>query len=136
MEIMSALASSDYATLLVETLPAVPQNERENERLLEIVEQLAFKKKHSIAEKKLVELLVVLIEQFEEEHYPIKDATPLEVLIGLMESHALKQKDLVTEGIFETPSVASEVLNGKRDLTKEHIKRLSKRFHVSPEVFF
>jgi HTH-type transcriptional regulator/antitoxin HigA len=38
--------------------------------------------------------------------------------------------------IFGTPSIVSEVLRGKRNLTTEHIRRLSRRFHVSPEVFF
>jgi len=39
-------------------------------------------------------------------------------------------------GVFETASVISEVLSGKRELTKEHIKRLSVRFNVSPELLF
>jgi HTH-type transcriptional regulator/antitoxin HigA len=38
--------------------------------------------------------------------------------------------------IFGTPSIVSEVLREKRGLTIEHIRRLSQRFHVSPEVFF
>jgi len=51
-----------------------------------------------------------------------------------MDQHGLKQKDLV--GAFGTPSVVSEVLSGKREMNKEHIRRLSERFHVSPEIFF
>ncbi len=51
-----------------------------------------------------------------------------------MEAHGLRQKDLVD--VFGTESIASEVLHGKRELTKEHIKRLSARFGVSPAVFF
>jgi len=50
------------------------------------------------------------------------------------EQHNLLQKDLADA--FRTPSIVSEVLNGKRELNKDHIKRLSVRFHVSPEVFF
>jgi HTH-type transcriptional regulator/antitoxin HigA len=38
--------------------------------------------------------------------------------------------------VFGTPSIVSEVLNGKRKLNKDHIKRLSRRFHISPELFF
>jgi HTH-type transcriptional regulator/antitoxin HigA len=45
-----------------------------------------------------------------------------------------KQKDLLD--VFGTPSIVSEVLHGKRQFTTEHIRRLSKRFHVSREVFF
>lgn len=38
--------------------------------------------------------------------------------------------------VFGAPSIASEVLREKRRLTVEHIRKLSRRFHVSPEVFF
>jgi HTH-type transcriptional regulator/antitoxin HigA len=51
-----------------------------------------------------------------------------------MDANGLKQKDLVN--IFGTPSIISEVLNGKRKLTTEHIRKLSRKFHVSPELFF
>lgn len=51
-----------------------------------------------------------------------------------MEAHNLRQKDLLD--VFGTESIVSEVLRGKRELTKQHIRRLSKKFHVSPAVFF
>jgi HTH-type transcriptional regulator/antitoxin HigA len=51
-----------------------------------------------------------------------------------MEEHNLRQKDLVD--VFGTESIVSDVLNGKRELNKEHIRRLSERFKVSPAVFF
>jgi HTH-type transcriptional regulator/antitoxin HigA len=51
-----------------------------------------------------------------------------------MEQHDLLQKDLAD--VFGTRSIVSEVLSGKRDLNKDHIERLSARFHVSPELFF
>jgi Predicted transcription regulator containing HTH domain len=51
-----------------------------------------------------------------------------------MAANGLKQSDMVD--IFGTRSVASEVLSGKRDLSKTHIQKLSQRFNVSPEVFF
>jgi HTH-type transcriptional regulator/antitoxin HigA len=46
--------------------------------------------------------------------------------------NGLKQKDLVE--VFGTPSILSEVLGGKRALSEEHIRRLSDRFHISPEI--
>ena len=51
-----------------------------------------------------------------------------------MDQHGLKQKDL--SDVFGTRSITSEILNGKRELNKEQIRRLSERFHVSPEIFF
>ena len=56
------------------------------------------------------------------------------VLVELMEANNLKQKDL--EPLLGSESVVSEVLRGKRELNKHHIERLSKRFGVSPAVFF
>jgi hypothetical protein len=50
-----------------------------------------------------------------------------------MDANDLRQKDLVP--IFGSESIVSEVLHKKRDLNKAHIKKLSKRFHVSPAVF-
>jgi HTH-type transcriptional regulator/antitoxin HigA len=51
-----------------------------------------------------------------------------------MDQHGLRQQDLVD--VFGTPSILSEMLSGKRGLNKDHISRLSERFHVSPELFF
>jgi len=85
-------------------------------------------------EKQLHELLFLLVQDFEHRNYKLRAASPIEVIVELIQANGLKQKDLV--GIFKTASVVSEVLNGKRELTKEHIKRLSERFNVSPELFF
>jgi HTH-type transcriptional regulator/antitoxin HigA len=91
-------------------------------------------KRMSAAERRMAQLLTLLIEDFEEQHYALKAAGPVEVLSELMLANDLKQKDLLD--VFGTPSIVSEVLGGKRRLTTEHIRRLSHRFHVSPEVFF
>ena len=133
---MNALAVPDYAKLLSEIQPSVIQEEKQNEEYISLLEGLAFKETPTQAEQQLSELLLVLIENFEAKNYKIESASPLEALSELMEAHNMKQKDLVDQGIFQTPSIASEVLSGKRDLTKDDIKRLSKYFNVSPVVFF
>ena len=125
----------EYAALLARALPAVIHSEKENERCIAMLETLDSKaQKLTAAERRLAELLTVLIEDFEEEAYALKPARPVEVLRELIESNGLKQKDLLD--IFSTPSIASEVLREKRALTVEHIRKLSRRFQVSPEVFF
>jgi HTH-type transcriptional regulator/antitoxin HigA len=133
---MSASAvRSEYASLLTNTLPAVIRSEAENERHIALLEQLDRKgSRMSAAERRMAELLTLLIEDFEEKHYPLKAASPVDVLNELMLANNLKQKDLLD--VFGTPSIVSEVLRRKRKLTTEHIRRLSRRFHVSPEVFF
>jgi HTH-type transcriptional regulator/antitoxin HigA len=132
---MSATAvRSEYASLLTSTLPAVIRSEAENQRYLALLEELDSKgKRMTAAERRMTELLTLLIEDFEEKHYAFKAARPVDVLNELMLANNLKQKDLLD--IFGTPSIVSEVLHGKRQLTTEHIRRLSRRFQVSPEVF-
>jgi HTH-type transcriptional regulator/antitoxin HigA len=132
---MSATAvRSEYAALLCSTLPAVIRSEAENQRYLALLEALDDKgHKMTVAERRMAELLTLLIEDFEEKHYALEAATPVDVLNELMQANDLKQKDLLD--VFGTPSIISEVLRGKRNLTTEHIRRLSQRFHVSPEVF-
>jgi HTH-type transcriptional regulator / antitoxin HigA len=133
---MSATAvRSEYASLLTNTLPAVIRSEAENERHIAMLEELDRKgTRMSAAERRMAELLTLLIEDFEEKHYTLKAASPIDVLNDLMLANDLKQKDLLD--VFGTPSIVSEVLRGKRRLTTGHIRRLSRRFHVSPEVFF
>ncbi len=132
---MSATAvRSEYATLLSSTLPAVIRSEAENERFIAVLEELDNKgNRMTAAERRMAELLTLLIEDFEEKHYALKASSPADVLNELMQANNLKQKDLLD--VFGTPSIISEVLHGKRHLTTGHIRRLSRRFHVSPEVF-
>jgi HTH-type transcriptional regulator / antitoxin HigA len=132
---MSATAvRSEYAALLSSTLPAVIRSEAENERYLALLEELDSKgNRMTAAERRMADLLTLLIEDFEEKHYALKSSEPVDVLNELMSANNLKQKDLLD--VFGTPSIVSEVLHGKRQLTTEHIRRLSRRFHVSPEVF-
>jgi len=132
---MSATAArSDYAALLLSTLPAIIRNEAENERHIAMLEELDRKgDRMTAAERRMAELLTLLIEDFEEKRDALEMSSPVEVLNRLMVANKLKQKDLLD--VFATPSIVSEVLHGKRQLTTEHIRRLSRRFNVSPEVF-
>jgi HTH-type transcriptional regulator/antitoxin HigA len=133
---MSTLTiSPEYEALLRKVPPKVIRTEKENEAYTEILYQLDRRSsKLTAAEKELAELLTLLIEDFEEKRYQLPKGKPLGVLRFLMGQHNLLQKDLAD--VFGTPSIVSEVLNGKRELNKEQIARLSARFHVSPELFF
>jgi HTH-type transcriptional regulator/antitoxin HigA len=133
---MSTLTvSPEYSALLKRVPPKVIRTEKEKEAYTEILYDLDQRSKSlTAAEKELAQLLTLLIEDFEEKRYQLPRASPLDVLPSLMDHHGLKQKDLVD--VFGTPSIVSEVLSGKRELNKDHIRRLSRRFHVSPELFF
>jgi HTH-type transcriptional regulator/antitoxin HigA len=137
---MTAIASPSfdrkkYARLLTRTLPAVIKTEEENERMLSEIGKLVSKgeKNLSTEELALIELMSTLVERFEEEHYPIDTAAPADVLRSLMHERGLRQKDIVH--IFGSSGIASEVINGKRGISKAQAKGLAEFFHVSPEVF-
>jgi HTH-type transcriptional regulator / antitoxin HigA len=130
---MNAL-TSNYAALLLETKPEVIRDERQKQAYVRRLEALTSKKSSTRAEEKLIDLLAVLIEDFERKSDPVPNAEPVEILRHLMDAHGLRQKDLAE--VFGTESIVSEVLHGKRDFTKEQIRRLSARFGVSPAVFF
>jgi HTH-type transcriptional regulator/antitoxin HigA len=133
---MNAFAASpEYLELLKKFPPRMIRTEKENEAYTEILYELDQRsKKLTPAENELARLLTLLIEDFEARHYQLPRAKPLEVLQFLIDQHGLLQKDLTD--VFGTPSIISEVLSSKRKLNKDHIKRLSRRFHVSPELFF
>lgn len=80
-----------------------------------------------------LDTLSILIDNYEQKAYEIRKPTGIETLKFLMEQHNLKQKDLID--VFKTQSILSEILNGKRSLTLEHIKKLSERFNTTPAVF-
>jgi HTH-type transcriptional regulator/antitoxin HigA len=123
----------EYSCLVSKALPHVIRNEAENEHYIRTLEVLDAKSNPTPAEKTLADLLTMLIEGFEERHYALRRASPLENLRELMQSHKLKQKDLLD--VFGTPSIVSEVLAGKRHLATSHIRKLSERFHVPAELF-
>lgn len=123
-----------YAKLLARTLPAVVETEEENEHFLEEIEKLIDKgEKRSPEEDKLLELMTTLVEDFEEKHYPIPDAPPHEVLRELMRARGLRQRDLL--GVFGSDGIASEVVNGKRNISRAQAKALAEFFRVPVDLF-
>jgi HTH-type transcriptional regulator/antitoxin HigA len=109
-------------------------SERQHREYLSVLDKLASKDNPTDEEEKYAEVLMALIEAYEEEHHSIPDASPVDVLRTLMDANDLRQKDLAS--IFGSESIVSEVLHRKRGLNKSHIEKLSKRFNISPAVFF
>lgn len=81
----------------------------------------------------LTYVLGLLISDYENLHYPVPDIEAPLVLRFFMEQHQLKQSDLPEIG---SQGVVSEILAGRRELNRRQIEALSKRFGVSPAVFF
>jgi HTH-type transcriptional regulator/antitoxin HigA len=127
--------SPAYTALLARVPPRVIRSEEQNEYFIAALYELEKRAaRWNKAEAEMADLLTLLIEDYEEKNYALPKASPLEVIAFLMDQHGLKQKDLAD--VFGTPSIVSEVMNGKRELNKAQIRRLSERFRVSPEVFF
>ena len=89
--------------------------------------------KRSAEENALLSLLAALVEQFERRAYPVPSAEPKDILRDLMESNELKSADLAD--VMGGRSRVSEVLSGKRAISKEQAKRLGERFRISPAAF-
>lgn len=85
-------------------------------------------------EEEAIELMSLLIDRYESRQYPIPAAEPADVLRFLLEHNSLSQRDIAPE--LGSESTVSLVLSGKRQLNRDHIARLSRRFNVSPAVFF
>jgi len=113
----------------------VIETEEENERMLAAVERLMAKGEETLTpeEGRLFKLMVRLIEDFEQGAHPIPDAKPHEVLQHLLEARGLRQADLLP--LFGSRGYTSDIVNGKRGVSKEHAKKLGRFFHVSPELF-
>ena len=131
---LAAIDKRSYARLLTRVLPQIVTTEAENERMIAELEKLDTRSRPlTPEEERLALLLGLLIRQFEESRYPLGHAEPVETLRVLMESRGLRQRDLIP--VFGSSSVASDVLNGKRALSKTHVRKLAEFFHVPASLF-
>ncbi len=109
------------------------ETEQEYERALKVAEKLTFAKNLTPEQMALYKLLVLLIEAYETENYPMDKSEPCEILQHIMEASGTRQSDLV--GIIGSSGVVSEVVNGKRSISKAQAKALGEHFKVSPSLF-
>jgi HTH-type transcriptional regulator/antitoxin HigA len=111
-----------YGRLLARTLPKVIESEAEYEHLLEEVNRLMSKGEDHLTpeENALLELLFTLIEKFEEGRFELYASTPRGILLELMEARQAKPRDLWS--VLGSKSVTSEVLSGKRSISKAQAK--------------
>jgi HTH-type transcriptional regulator/antitoxin HigA len=128
------LDNKKYARVLAKVLPRVITSNQEHERLLAEVENLMDKGEHRTAEEDAVlELMVRLIQNYEEEHHPLPHPSPVEMLVYLMDLRGLKQADLLP--IFKSRGYVSDIINGKRAISKAHARQLAGFFRVSADLF-
>lgn len=124
-----------YRQLLLEVCPQVIQGEQEYDRLLPIAERYVFSKDNTPEESALLRLLVLIIEQYEEEHYPIT-SEPYEILLHIMESSGTTEYDLaqVLGGGRGVEDLMRGILSGQTAITKAQAIALGAHFKVSPNL--
>jgi HTH-type transcriptional regulator / antitoxin HigA len=96
----------------------------------QLLDEVGEDEKHPLAE--VLDYLSNQVEAYEADHVKIPDAPPRDVLRFLMEQHGLTQSDLAD---CAPQSRISEILNGRREISKDLAKALAKRFEVSVGVF-
>ena len=118
----------------IKNLLSVPHTEKQYKFLLkamdELIDEVGDNQKHKLAP--LLETIGNLIDDYEIRNFQELDSDPIETLKFLMKENNLTQKDLEDIG---SQGVISEILNRKRNLNINQIKKLSQKFNVSPSVF-
>lgn len=125
-----------YGSLLADTLPGIIESDAEYDRVERVFNNLIKKgePKLSPEESRLFGLLANLLEEYESRTLePLPNLTPREAVSVLMKENGLKQTDMIE--VFGTQSVVSEVLAGKRDITKQQAKALADKFAIRVEAF-
>ena len=107
------------------------KNEDDYQRALKEIEAL-FDAEPGSTEEDRLEVLSTLVASYEDRHYPILPPDPIEAMLYFMESRGLTRRDL--ESSIGSRARVSEVLNRKRPLTIDMIRRLHKDFGISADI--
>jgi HTH-type transcriptional regulator / antitoxin HigA len=122
-------------TALQAELPIKPiRTEEDYQQMVRLANSLS-DQMNGNADNPLADLFAIvtdLVESWEIQHVTVPAAEPREVLRHLLETHGLKQKDLI--GIA-SPTVVSDILAGRRAISKKVAKALAQRFHTDVSVF-
>ena len=133
---VGVLDEKKYGRLLGKHRPRRIQMPEEHERLSAMLQELdgeQEKRELDAEELEIQELLALLVTEYEDRVVADPDDSPLETLKSLMEDQGLRAVDLVE--VFGSQAVASQVLNGHREISKSHARRLADRFKLSIDAF-
>ncbi|SIO30683.1 HTH-type transcriptional regulator / antitoxin HigA [Singulisphaera sp. GP187] len=120
---------------LVAAYPLRPiRSEAELDRAITVIDSLIDQEKRTKDEEDYLDVLGMLVEQYEETHYPMGNVSGVNMLIHLMEAKAVTQTG-VAQGAGLPLSTVSEILAGKRKLNVKHLTALSRFFKVDPGLF-
>jgi HTH-type transcriptional regulator / antitoxin HigA len=123
-----------YKDLLSEYQPKLIKTEAENEQALMVIEKLMHTTNRTPEQDELYELLVVLIERFEQNFYQIpQENNSLSMLLFLMDQQDVPSSALV--GIFGSQLAVDDVLAGLSGIDRAQAKLLGDFFHVDSMLF-
>ena len=114
-------------------MPLSISDDRENARLIQMLLRLDERDDPSPEEEALAEVLTLLIEDYEEKRHPMPRVSPNESLKALMDDRVLKHKDIWP--VLGNKGAATEILNGRRSISKAQAKRLAEFFQVPIDLF-
>jgi HTH-type transcriptional regulator/antitoxin HigA len=132
---MNGILNPTYAQLVVKFRPRPIRSDEKYWETQSHIDALLDKGMLTQDEEDYLMILGMMVEQYEEMNEPEIILQGIELIRALMEEQGLSQRDLV-QPIFKTDSIVSAVLNGKRQLTVEHIDKLSAYFHLPHALFF
>lgn len=121
------------AEMIAHGAPRVIHNDAELEAYTDALFQLTALENPSSSEAEAIELLTLLVERYEREHYPIPAADPVAIVRFLVEQQHLTQRDLIPQ--FGSESAVSMFLAGQRKLTLAQVRKLSTRFKLPADAF-
>ena len=133
MNVTVELRDSVYAELLAKSLPKPIRSDLELARTTDELLALDEREDLSPEEEALAEVLTLLIEDYENKHHPLPRVSPNESLSALMEERGLKHKDIWP--VLGNKGAATEVLNGRRSISKAQAKRLAEFLQVPVDLF-
>ncbi len=127
------LNAKSYGQLLAKYQPKVITTDDENEQAIALANELEYKVNRTIEEETLLELLIVLIERFEEQNYPIPQSTPNSMLKHLMECNNYKPEALIE--VIGSRQKVLELMEGKDSFSQLQSQKLADFFYVDVDCF-
>lgn len=110
------------------------QEYSENEKALAIVEELMHRSDRSPEEDELYELLITLIEKFEQDYYqPSSTTNPQSMLLFLLEQRGLSIQDLMR--FLGSDAIVEDLMNGVQSTYQQQSILLGKFFNIDPSFF-
>ena len=122
-----------YSQLVAEVIPKLIETEDEYDRFLAVAERLTFKQEQTPEESALYDLVTMLVETYEAEHYSIERSSPVEVLEHIIESSGIDRSELV--GMFGSDESLDRVLSRRDLINSTQAQALAQRFKLSPQIF-